>query len=68
VSLKAPLVVLWAIVIAGTTVASENHRLCDAKIHIDLHTDAKMQRLDGKLNSDDDQIEVLVIAEVSETN
>lgn len=52
VSLKAPLVVLWAMLIAGTTVASENHRLCNEKMHADLKK----------------HVEVRIVEEVSETN
>jgi hypothetical protein len=54
VSWKAPLVVLWAVLIAGTTVASENHRLCEMNTHADVTTIA--------------EFEVLIVEEVSETN
>jgi hypothetical protein len=62
VSLKAPLVVLWAVLIAGTTVASESHRLCD----LETHTELRRSHEDLKAHNDED--EVLITEEVSETN
>jgi hypothetical protein len=62
VSLKAPLVVLWAVLIAGTTVASESHRLCD----LETHTELRRSHEDLKAHSD--EVEVLITEEVSETN
>jgi hypothetical protein len=45
VSLKAVLVVLWACLIAGAAIASENYRLCDARMQADtkrLHAYLKL--------------------------
>ncbi len=61
-SLKAPLVILWAVLIAGTTVASENHRLCD------LETQTELLRSDEDLKAHSDEVEVRIAEEVSETN
>ncbi len=61
-SLKAPLVILWAVLIAGTTVASESHRLCD------LETQTELLRSDEDLIAYNDEVEVLIAEEVSETN
>ncbi len=61
-SLKAPLVILWAVLIAGTTVASESQRLCDLETHTEL------LRSDEDLIAYNDEVEVLIAEEVSETN
>jgi len=68
VSLKAPLVVLWALLIAGTTIASENHRLCDAKTHANVKTHAELLRLHKEFSLENYEFEVRVVEEVSETN
>jgi hypothetical protein len=73
VSLKAPLVVLWAVLIAGTTVASENHRLCEAKSHANIKTHlvkthSDLIRLHDELKLQDHEFEVRIVTEVSETN
>jgi hypothetical protein len=62
VSLKAPLVILWAVLIAGTTVASESHRLCE------LETQTELLRSDEDLKAHSDKVEVLITKDVSETN
>lgn len=67
-SLKAPLVVLWAVLIAGTTVASENHRLCETKTHADIKTHPELLRLHKELKLQDHEFEVRIVTEVSETN
>lgn len=69
-SWKAPLVVLWAVLIAGTTVASENQRLCEMNAHSDGKTIADF---DKYLEAHEELIrshefEVLIVEEVSETN
>ena len=69
-SWKAPLVVIWAVLIAGTTVASENHRLCEMHTHADVKTIADYEAV---LEADKELIrshefEVLIVEEVSETN
>jgi len=60
VSLKAPLVVLWACLIAGAAVASESYRLCDEKTHQEL------KRLHENLQVHEEKLPV--VAEVDVTN
>jgi hypothetical protein len=62
VSVKAALVVLWACLIAGAAVASENHRLCA------LHAHTELERLHQELQLHEEEIEVLIVAEVDVTN
>ena len=47
-SLKAPLVILWACLIAGAAVASENYRLCE------LHNQPESKRLQEFLQLHED--------------
>ncbi len=61
-SVKAALVILWACLIAGAAVASENHRLCA------LHTHTELERLHQELQLHEEEIEVLIVAEVDVTN
>jgi hypothetical protein len=62
VSIKAALVVLWACLIAGAAFASENYRLCT------LHAHTELQRLHEDLQLPNEDVEVLVIAEVDVTD
>jgi hypothetical protein len=62
VSVKAALVILWACLIAGAAVASENHRLCA------LHTHTELERLHQELQLHEEEIKVLIVAEVDVTN
>jgi hypothetical protein len=62
VSIKAALVVLWACLIAGAAIASENHRLCV------LHTHTEMNRLHEELQLLEEETDVLIVAEVDVTN
>lgn len=52
-SLKALLVILWACLIAGAAVASENQRLCE------LHTAAESKRLHEFLQLHEDDAIVI---------
>lgn len=54
-SLKATLVIIWACLIAGAAIASENHRICVEKRH------AQLQELQH-------EFELLVVARVNVTN
>lgn len=61
-SVKAALVVLWACLIAGAAVASENHRLCVEHVHTELlrlHEDPQLH---------EEEVNVLIVAEVDVTN
>ena len=62
VSVKAALVVLWACLIAGAAIASENHRLCA------LHAHSELERLHEELQLPEAESDVLVVAEVDVTN
>ena len=62
VSLKAPVVVLWACLIAGAAVASESHRLCVE------HSHTQLQRLHEDLQLHKDEVELLIVTEVDVTN
>ena len=62
VSVKAVLVVLWACLIAGAAVASENHRLCKLNEHTEL------MRLHDELQAIEEEVDVLIVAEVYVTN
>jgi len=62
VSVKAALVVLWACLIAGAAVASENHRLCKLNEHTELI------RLHDELQAIEEEVDVLIVAEFDVTN
>jgi len=62
VSVKAALVVLWACLIAGAAVASESHRLCKLNEHTEL------VRLHEEIQFIEEEIDVLIVAEVDVTN
>jgi len=59
VSLKAPLVIFWACLIAGAAVASENYRLCE------LHTQAESKRLQEFLQLHEDGASVITEFDVT---
>ncbi|NQV87163.1 MAG: hypothetical protein HQ492_08810 [Woeseiaceae bacterium] len=59
-SLKAPLVVLWACLIAGAAVASESYRLCDE------HTQLELMELHEDLQVPDEI--ALIVTEYDVTN
>ena len=61
-SLKSTLVIIWGFLIAGAAVASENQRLCD------LHTQTEIERLHQYLQLHEDEIKLLIVAEVDVTN
>ena len=61
-SAKAALVVLWACLIAGAAIASENHRICTLKTH------AELLRLHDEHQLHEETSDVLVGAEVDVTN
>ena len=61
-SVKAALVVIWACLIAGAAVASENHRLCA------MHTHAELLRLQDEHRLHEEKSDVLIVAEVDVTN
>jgi hypothetical protein len=48
VSLKAPLIIFWACLLAGAAVASENYRMCD------LEAQAESKRLHEYLQLHED--------------
>lgn len=55
-SLKAVLVVFWACLIAGAAIASENYRLCDAKMQADskrLHVYLKLHEDEATMHEVD---------------
>ncbi len=58
-SLKAPLVILWACLIAGAAVASENYRLCE------LHAEAETKRLQEFLQLHEDDATVITEFDVT---
>jgi len=62
VSVKASLAILWACLIAGAAVASENQRLCN------LHAHTELLRLHHELQLHVDKSNVLIVAEVDVTN
>lgn len=62
VSVKAALVILWACLIAGAAVASENHRLCV------MHTHVEMERPHEEVPVVEVETDVLIIAELDVTN
>jgi len=59
VSLKAILVILWACLIAGAAVASENYRLCEQ------HTQAESKRLQEFLQLHEDEATVITEFDVT---
>ena len=61
-SVKAALVVIWACLIVGAAVASENQRLCA------LHARAEVLRLQDEHRLHEEKSEVLIAAEVGVTN
>ena len=61
-SLKAPIIIVWASLIATAAVASESQRLCE------LHAHAELTRLHEKLHLHEDDVDVIVVAEVDVTN
>lgn len=61
-SIKAALVVLWACLIAGAAVASENHRLCTQ------HADTEFDRLHKEVLVVEEETDVLITVEVDVTN
>ena len=61
-SLKAPLVVLWACLMASAAIASESQRLCA------LHAQTEMTRLHEMLQIHEKEVAVLVVAQVDVTN
>jgi len=61
-SLKAPLVVLWACLMASAAIASENQRLCD------LHAHTESTRLHEMLQIHKEEVQVLIVAQVDVTN
>ncbi len=71
VSAKAAVVVLWASLIAGAAVASENHRLCGVHAHelhaLELHRQIDLDRLHNELQALE-EADVLIITEVDVTN
>jgi hypothetical protein len=62
VSLKAIIVVVWACLIAGAAIASENHRLCVE------HHQTELIRLHQDLQLNEEEFEVLIVARVDVTN
>ena len=62
VSLKAPLVVLWACLMATAAIASESQRLCA------LHAQTEMTRLHEMHQIHEQEVAVLVVAQVDVTN
>jgi len=62
VSLKSALVILWACLIAGAAVASENHRLCVENAQTDI------ERLHELLQLQEDEAELLIVAQFDVTN
>jgi len=62
VSVKAVLVVIWACLILGAAVASENQRLCT------LHARAELLRLQDEHQLHEEKSDVLIVAEVDVTN
>jgi hypothetical protein len=61
-SFKAPLVVLWACLMASAAIASESQRLCD------LHAQTELTRLHEMLQIHEKEVAVLVVAQVDVTN
>ena len=62
VSIKSILVVLWACIVAGAAVASENHRLCAENV------DTRVERLHEYLQLHEEEVAVLIVASVDVTN
>jgi hypothetical protein len=62
VSVKAALAVLWACLIAGAAIASENQRLCE------LHADTQLLQLQEERQLREEESDLLIVAEFDVAN